>query len=173
MARRDLVVAGRSGTSWSAVVSGGRLTPEMHHAAARVGAPGGLGGRETQAVGVATSGGRLAFDLARAAFRRTTNVVSRLDALTTATWDEPAVATGGDFAGAVLQTVSSSCESPELALLRTFNIVDPASPTLPRTFDELVATLKQWLQQAVANAGVPSALVPRANDADRQARRPA
>lgn len=163
MARRDLVVAGRSGTSWSAVVSGGRLTPEMHHAAARVGAPGGLGGRETQAVGVATSGGRLAFDLARAAFRRTTNVISRLDALTTATWDEPTAATGGGFAGAVLQTVSASCESPELALLRTFNIVDPASPTLPRTFDELIAELKQWLQQVVANAGVPSSLVPRAN----------
>lgn len=163
MARRELIVAGRSGIAWSAVVSGGRLTPEMHHASPRLGAPGGAGGRETQAVGAATSGGRLAFDLARAAFRRTTDVISRVDALTTATWDEPAAATGGGFAGAVLQTVAAACESPELALLRTFGIIDPASPNLPRTFDELVATLKQWLQQLVANSGAPSALVTRAD----------
>jgi hypothetical protein len=163
MARRELIVAGLTGTSWSAVVSGGRLTPEAHHASARLGAPGGLGGRETQMVGAATAGGRLAFDLARAAFRRTTNVVSRLDALTGAAWDEPAAATGGGFAGAVLQTVAASCESPELSLLRTSSIVDPGSPDLPRTFDELVTTVKQWLEQLVASAGVPSSLVTRAN----------
>lgn len=162
MARRDLVVAARSGTTWSAVVSGGRLTPELHHASPRIGAPGGLGGRETQAVGAATSGGRLAFDLARAAFRRTTNVISRLDALTGATWDEPAAATGGGFAGAVLQTVAAACESPELALLRTAGIVDPDSTNLPRTFDELVDAAQQWLQQLVAGTGVPAALSTRA-----------
>ncbi len=162
MARRELIVAGRSGTTWSAVVSGGRLTPEIHHASARLGAPGGLGGRETQTVGAATSGGRLAYDLARAAFRRTTDVVSRLDALTTATWDEPAAAVGGPFAGAVLQTVAAQCESPELSLLRTASIIDPGSPTLPRTFDELIATAKQWLQQLVTGSGIPAALASRA-----------
>ena len=163
MARRELIVAGRTGVTWSAVVSGGRLTPELHHALPRAGAPGGAGGRETQAVGAATSGGRLAFDLGRAAFRRTTNVVSRLGALTTATWDEPAAAVGGGFAGAVLQTVAAACESPELALLRTFNIIRPASPDLPRTFDELVVTLKQWLQQLAAGSGAPAELVTRAD----------
>jgi|JI10StandDraft_1071094.scaffolds.fasta_scaffold01636_3 hypothetical protein len=162
MARRELIVAGRTGATWSAVVSSGRLTPEAHHASPRLGAPGGLGGRETQTVGAATSGGRLAFDLARAAFRRTTTIVSRLDALATATWDEPAAATGGPFAGAVLQTVAAQCESPELSLLRTASIIDPDSPNLPRTFDELVATAKQWLQQLVAGAGVPASLTSRA-----------
>lgn len=163
MARRELIVAGRTGTTWSAVVSGGRLTSEMHNASPRLGGPGGTGGRETQAVGLSTSGGRLAFDLARAALRRTTDVISRLDALTTATWDEPAASTGGSFAGAVLQTVAAMCESPELSLLRTASIVDPASPNLPRTFDELVATAKQWLQQLVAGASLPAALATRAN----------
>lgn len=164
MARRDLVVAGRTGTTWSAVVSGGRLDPELHNSAPRLGGPGGAGGRDTQAVGVATSGGRLAFDAARAALRRTTNILARLDALNTATWDEPAASTSGSFAGAVLQTVAAACESPELALLRTASIVNPASATLPRTFDELVATAKQWLQQLVAGASLPAELATRAND---------
>jgi hypothetical protein len=164
MARRDLIVAGLSATTWSAVISGGRLTSELHNASPRLGGPGGQGGRETQAVGVSTSGGRLAFDLARMAFRRTTNIVDRLGALTGAAWDEPAASTTGSFAGAVLQTVSSSCESPELSLLRTLNLVDPDSTSLPHTFDALVDQVKQWLQQVVASAGLPPAIATRAND---------
>jgi hypothetical protein len=162
MARRELIVAGLTGTTWSSVLSGGRLAPELHNASPRIGAPGGRGGRETQTVGVSTSGGRLAFDLARAAFRRTTSIVNRLDVLATAVWDEPAASTTGPFAGAVLQTVAASCESPELGLLRTTGILDPSSPTLPRTFDELVTKAKEWLQELVAGASLPSALATRA-----------
>jgi hypothetical protein len=164
MARRDLIVAGLAGTTWSAVISSGRLTPELHHASPRLGGPGGPGGRETQTAGVSTSGGRLAFDLARMAFRRTTDIVGRLGALTGAAWDEPAASTTGPFAGAVLQTVSSSCESPELSLLRTLNLVDPDSTSLPQTFDALVDQVKQWLQQATASAGLPPELATRANN---------
>ena len=163
MARRDLIVAGLAGTTWTAVISGGRLTPELHNALPRLGGPGGLGGRETQAVGVSTAGGWLAFDLARAAFRRTTNIVDRLGALTGVAWNEPAASASGQFAGAVLQTVAASCESPELALLRIANIIDPADPNLPRTFDALVDTVKDWLTQLLNGAGLPSEVVTRAN----------
>ena len=62
----------------------------------------------------------------------------------------------------MLQTVAAQCESPELSLLRTASIIDPGSPTLPRTFDELIATAKQWLQQLVTGSGVPAALASRA-----------
>lgn len=163
MARRELIVAGLTGTTWSSVVSGGRLTAELHNGAPRRGGPGGQGGRETQAVGVSTSGGRLAFDLARSAFRRTTNIVERLSPLASSTWDEPTVATTGSFSGAVLQTVAFACESPELALLRLASIVDPSSSTLPRTFDALVDKAKEWLQQLVGGAGVPSGQVSSVN----------
>jgi hypothetical protein len=163
MARRELLVAGLAGTTWTSVISGGRLASELHNASPRLGGPGGHGGRETQTVGVSTSGGRLAFDLARAAFRRTTNLVERLSPLASSTWDEPAASTTGGFSGAVLQTVALASESPELALLRLLNIVDPSSSTLPRTFDALVDKAKEWLQQLVGSAGVPSGQVSSAN----------
>ena len=170
MARRDLLVAGlaTAGGPWQAVLGAGRLAPELHNASARLGAPGGIGGRETQAVGIGTSGGRLAYDIARAALRRTTNIVPRLVPLVSSTWDEPAALTGsataGTFAGAVLQTISSGCETPELSLLRTLNIVDPDDANLPRTFDALIARARTWLTSLVGSAGLPAAVTTKAND---------
>jgi hypothetical protein len=172
MARRDLIVAGlgvATGGAWSSVVSAGRLRPELHHADARIGAPGGGGGREVRTTGVATANGRLAFDVARAAFRRTTSVYARLSTLAGAAWGEPAApaplpedsapsATQGTFAGAVLQTVAAGCETPELSVLRTANIVDPDDPALPRSFDELVDAAQAWLTNLVNQlpAGLPA-----------------
>lgn len=166
MARRELLVAGlaTAGGPWQAVLASGRLAPELHNASPRLGAPGGMGGRETQAVGVSTSGGRLAYDIARAGMRRTTNIVPRLASLLASAWDEPPATTSGTFAGAVLQTVASGCETPELSLLRTLNIVDPNDANVPRTFDELIARVKPWLTTLVGNAGLPSAVTTKANE---------
>jgi hypothetical protein len=110
MARRDLLVAGLAapaGGLWKAVLAAGRLAPELHNALPRLGGPGGGGGRETQA------GGRhrrhsVRFDIARAALRRTTSIVTRLAPLATGVSDEPPAAVTDTFAGAVLQTVAAA-----------------------------------------------------------------
>jgi hypothetical protein len=162
MAHRELIVAGLSGGVWRATLSGGRLTAELYNAEPRIGAPGGLGGRETQAVGVATQSGRLAWDLARAALRRTTRFDSRLVALSGAAWNEPPEpaplpagsppsATQGTVAAAVLQTIAPSCATPELAILRTSGAIDPNSTIGPQTFDQLV----DWVATNLVPGGVP------------------
>lgn len=162
MAHRELIVAGQTGGTWRAVLSAGRLSGELHNAGARIGAPGGPGGRETQAVGVGARSGRLAFDLARAAFRRTTNFPARIAALANAAWNEPAepaalpagspqTATQGTFAAAALQTIAPACQTPELHLLRTAGVIDPNSTTRPGSFDELV----DWVEANLVPGGVP------------------
>ncbi|WP_406356310.1 hypothetical protein [Streptomyces sp. NBC_00658] len=169
MARRDLLVAGlasATGGNWRSVLGAGRLAPELHNAAARIGAPGGAGGRETQAVGVATTGGRLAYDIARAALRRTTSVYARLAPLVGEAWNEPSASSNGTFAGAVLQTVAAVCETPELSLLRALGIVDPDDAAFPRDFDSLVDTAQGWLTGLVAQlpAGLPASVSTRLNE---------
>ncbi len=146
MARRDLIVAGIDASGIvSAAISSGRLTPEMHSGAARLGAPGSLGGRESQAAGLFTSGGRLAMDIARMALRRTTHLIERLPALTEVHWNEPPqpqepaidVAAGsgtGTFSTTVLQTIAPFCESPELQPLSV--LLDLSD--LPQTIDGLI-----------------------------------
>jgi hypothetical protein len=147
MARRELLVAGLAGGNWRAVLAGGRLAAEAHSADQRLGAPGGRGGRETQLAGVSTQNGRLAFDIARAAFRRTTNIITRISDLASDNWNEPAQpaalpigtppnATSGTFAGAVLQTISPQCETPELSLLRSF--IESHAADIPADFNALV-----------------------------------
>jgi hypothetical protein len=153
MAHRELIVAGQTGGTWRAVLSGGRLASELHSAAARLGALGGLGGRETQAVGVAADGGRLAWDLGRAAFRRTTRFDTRMGEIANARWDEPTAATSplGTMAGVALQTIAPSCATPELAVLRATGAIDPDSTTRPQNFDALV----DWVNDNLVPAGVP------------------
>jgi hypothetical protein len=147
MARRDLLIAGLSSNNWRSVIAGGRLFEEVHSADSRRGAPGGKGGRETQVVGASTQNGRIAFDVARMAFRRTTNIVTRMTELADDKWNEPtqpaAVAIGspstanaGTFTGAVLQTIAPSCETPELSLLKS--LVDDNLSSIPATFDQFV-----------------------------------
>jgi hypothetical protein len=162
MAHRELIVAGLSGGTWRAVLSGGRLTAELHGAGPRIGAPGGLGGRETQAVGLAAETGRLAYDLGRAAFRRTTRFDARVVELANARWNEPAEpaalpagtppsTTQGTIAAAALQTIAPACATPELHVLRTAGVIDPDSTTRPQTFDELV----DWVEANLVPAGIP------------------
>jgi hypothetical protein len=140
MARREILAAGlanASGGQWRSVLSAGRLGGELHSAETRLGSPGGSGGRETQTAGLATENGLLAYDLARAALRRTRNVVGRIDDLATDLWDQPTPGAGaGTFAAAVLQTVAPFCETPELAALQF--AIDPDSTTRPRSWNELI-----------------------------------
>ncbi|GAB4559340.1 MAG: hypothetical protein Tsb0020_05080 [Haliangiales bacterium] len=163
MARRDLIVAGlaaATGGAWRSVLAGGRLTPESHSASPRLGSPGGLGGRETQVVGVATQNGRLAYDIARMGMRRATNLITRMAELAEDRWNEPAepaelaidaapTATQGTFAGAVMQTIAPFCETPETYALQP--LIDPDSTTRPQTFDELV----DWVATNLIPDGIP------------------
>ena len=125
MARREMMAAGSQAGVWTGVIGGGRIAPETICANARVGDPGSSGGRETSVVGASTHGGILAYDIARHAFRRSQNIISRIGALADNKWNVPAQptavglgqaasATNGTFAGAVLQTISPFCETPEL-----------------------------------------------------------
>jgi len=153
MARRDLLVAGLSAGVWRGVLADGRLTPETHSAESRLGAPGGLGGRETQVVGVSTQHGRLAYDMARMAFRRTTNIFDRLRGIAPTQWVEPPALTSGGsnagtFAGAILQTIAPFCETPELSFLAS--VATPES--IPATFAELVNWVKARLGELIPSA---------------------
>jgi hypothetical protein len=161
MAHRELIVAGQVSGRWRAVLSGGRLAAELHSADAQIGAPGGAGGRETQAVGLAAGNGRLAWDLARAAHRRTTRIDVRLQelagllpGLASGRWSQPAEpaalaagppsATQGTIAAAALQTIAPSCATPELALLRTANHITPGT-TQFQDFGQIV----EWVKERV------------------------
>jgi hypothetical protein len=155
-ARRDLLVASSSAGVWSGVIAAGRLLSEMHCADPRRGSPGGLGGRETQAAGIATQGGRLAYDIARMAFRRTTNIIDRMIALAGTAWNEPVATTppaatdtgptARTFCGAVLQTISPYAETPEFNFLQYF--VEQNPDDIPETFDELVDWMKDKVDEA-------------------------
>jgi len=139
MGRRDLLVAGLSGGNWSGLIGAGNLSPEAHSADQRLGAPGGLGGKETQTAAAFSQNGQLAYDLARMALRRTDNIIDRLQALADNNWNEPnALALGsgnaGPVAGAVLQTIAPFSETPELGLLNS--VISPAA--LPNTFRNLL-----------------------------------
>lgn len=155
MARRELIVAGlaaAAGGEWKSVLSGGRLTGETISAQSRMGAPGSPGGRETQATGVSSQNGLLAYDIARMAFRRTTNIVDRLVELAGSQWDEPPSPTPGTMVAAVLQTIAPFCETPELHVLRS--LIDPDSTTRPKTWDDLV----DWVKANLAPALLPDHL---------------
>jgi len=125
MARRELLVAGLQNNVWTGVIAGGRIAQESISAGTRIGAPGGFGGRETSLTGATTKGGILAYDIARHAFRRSKDILTRLSELSNSQWNVPSEPTAvgigqnpgannGTFAGAVLQTIAPFCETPEL-----------------------------------------------------------
>ncbi len=124
MARRELLAAGLKGGKWTGVIGGGRIAKEAVCALPRLGEPGGYGGRETIVTGAETSGGPLAYDIARHALRRAQNIIGRVATLGQSAWSEPAAlpalspgqtsGNSGTFAGAVLQNIAPFCETPEL-----------------------------------------------------------
>lgn len=148
MARRELMVASLQSGQWSSVLSAGRLSAEILSGNSKLASPGKLSGRESSTVGISTSGGQLAYDLGRSAFRRTTNIVERLQPLSTNNWAVPtALATdspdAGTFAGAVLQNLAPACDTPELNIIKSS--INPAD--IPETFDEFV----DWLNDIIEN----------------------
>jgi hypothetical protein len=125
MARRELLVAGLQSNVWTGVIGGGRIAQETVSASPRIGAPASFGGRETSITGATTHGGILAYDIARHAFRRSKDILTRLSELSNSQWNVPAEpatvgigqnagANNGTFAGAVLQTIAPFCETPEI-----------------------------------------------------------
>ena len=125
MARRELLAAGFTSSAWSGVLAGGRVAHETVSDLPGLGSPGGLGGRDTIVTGLATAGGRLAYDIGRHALRRAQSIEDRVVTLADSAWSLPAepaaVAVGqqpsgvsGTLAGAALQNISPYCESPEL-----------------------------------------------------------
>ncbi|HEY1292066.1 MAG TPA: hypothetical protein VGJ60_03145 [Chloroflexota bacterium] len=132
MARREAIVASGNNGTWRAELSGAQLSRAARNAQQRKGSPGSPGGPEFQTVAVQTEGGRLAYDLSRAALRRTRHVVARLPQLALDRWAEPPAATAGTISSTVLQTVAPMCETPELALAA------PLLTNLPATFADFV-----------------------------------
>jgi len=146
MARRDALIASLTGSAWRGQISGMHLIADTRNAKPRIGSPGSPGGKEFHTVSVKTQGGPLAYDIARAALRRTRDIVDRLVELNESRWDPPADATAGTLSGAVLQTIAPVAETPEFAPFRSgleglratwADVVDNISslmPSLPAAF---------------------------------------
>ena len=109
MARNEMIVAARDNAgNWSAVLSGLWLRKDSRSSLHRIGSPGSPGGEEFLGAGITTSGGMLAFDLARAAFRRTRPLATRLEQIDAdARWVPPlAPVPAGTFSAALVQDIS-------------------------------------------------------------------
>jgi hypothetical protein len=134
MARRETVAAARTGgttQTWQALLCGGWLTPRTRTGAPRSGNPGWPAQPETDTV-AATVDGALAYDLARAALRRTSSLANRMPSLNSTTdWIAPAASTSttNRWAGAALQTVAASCETPGLALISDPSVLPDGTDT--------------------------------------------
>ncbi|MFA6152503.1 MAG: hypothetical protein WC716_14365 [Chitinophagaceae bacterium] len=166
MVRRDMIAAAKKGPDWKAVLSGGQINGNLHNAEQDWGCPGSAGGNETANIGVFTQNGRLAYDMGRMAFRRTTSFYGRIEALKEGLWNEPAENAAPDesvafdeitrtFAGTVLQNISPFCESPEMALLKT--LIEEHIDEIPEDFDALVTQVNGWIDR-ISTGTLPSPL---------------
>ncbi len=153
MVRRDLLAAGifenEPEKVYKGMIGAGRLAPDLHNADARIGAPGSLGGRETQASGVYSEGGRITFDITMAALRRCRSLTDRIALLKDESdWKLPPIVNNQGteappYAAAILQTVAKNCETPDLGLLQDFkpttstSVTPPWAKSFPLDFDGL------------------------------------
>jgi hypothetical protein len=157
--RRELLAAGLQAGSWRGVASAGALNGALRSADPRLGNPGAPGGRESQAAGVFSRGGKLAYDIGRAALRRSTQLPERLTVLADTTWGEPAapIVAASSFAAALLQTVAPACDAPELHALESIIAANPDA--VPASWPEFV----DWLTGLLGvNAAPSNATGPRA-----------
>ncbi|QLH06020.1 hypothetical protein [Nitrosopumilus ureiphilus] len=137
MTRRDLLMAERISEHWKATIAGGLLAGEMINADQRFGSPGRPSGKETQAVGVFTENGLLAYDVARMALKRTNSDINeRLLVLSDSVWREPAFGTG-QFACSLLRNISPLCETPTFGTFREYL----ESNDLPDNLNDLVSLI--------------------------------
>jgi hypothetical protein len=118
MTRNETIVAGRDAAgNWSAVLSGLWLRRDSRSSLHRLGSPGSPGGEEFFGVGIHTTGGQLAYEIARTALRRTRGLDSRLTELDVNTdWIPPSPTTTGTFSAALLQNIAPGADSPNLSL---------------------------------------------------------
>ncbi len=164
MARRETVIASRKDSTWEGLLSGGLLDGSMHHAQQDLGCPGSPGGRENAAAAILVKG-QLAYDLGRMAFRRTTSLYDRIVPLGESDWAEPDPSpalgasespneTSGLFAGALLQTISPYCETPELALLKP--LIETDLDSIPENLADFIDSLIQKVEDfELDTAGLP------------------
>lgn len=153
MARAESVVAGHDGGSpgvWTAVLTPGFLNARSVRGDARLGNPGNDAGPEDHAPGIRATG-RVAQDLARAALRRTHHLARRLPELDQGRWAEPPAGTGS-IAGAVLQNIAQTCESPELSLLPESTI-----RSLPADWNAMLAAVGSVFGTSLTGLPAPSA----------------
>ncbi len=156
MARYDSIAAAYDGSAktWQAFCGGTIFKKDVLSSFPLMGNPGNPGGREYSSVGVYTSGGPLAYDLARAAYRRTSNILSRMGAMITGGWQPPAAGAvaNATWAAATLQTIATHCETPEIGL--KFTNMD-GIPTSFADFIKMIegklGGLPSWLPDVIKN----------------------
>ena len=162
MRRRSLIAAARVGANWQASLSAGAITTDLHAANSRSGSPGSPGGRDVRGTGLYTQNGLLAYDLARAALRRTNAIYSR-KVLIQDDWNEPSEPVGiigseqqtdtaGPFASALLHTIAPMTETPELHLFEPI-LSDNINP-IPADLNSIIAWLETQIDK-IDLSGLP------------------
>ena len=154
--RLEGFAASKTGTNWSAYSGSLRLQKEVRENLMTIANPGSPGGADMHTTGLTTTNGRLAYDLARMALRRTQNLSVRMSRLVNNTnYVLPALpaATGRTFIAAVLQNIAKKTESPTLAQHQndTSNLPTDAA-TLATQIQNLISssnTKPPWLPDAI------------------------
>lgn len=136
--------AGLQGT-WTAVNTSGILDGRSVRGDADLGNPGNPAGPEDHAPGVFLTG-TLAMAHARAALRRTHHIVRRMPELNDDRWNDLPAGTG-NFAGAVLQNIAATVESPELDL-----VPEDTAESLPSDWAGVVSALQSFLPASLVGA---------------------
>jgi hypothetical protein len=154
--RLEGLAVSKTGANWSAYSGGLRMMKESRENLVTIGNPGSPGGVDMHTAGLTTGNGRLAYDLARMALRRTQNISIRMSRLVNdADYVLPALpgAAGRTFIAAVLQNIGRKTESPTLAQHQnnTGNLPADAA-TLATQIQQLIGasnTRPPWLPEAI------------------------
>ncbi len=164
MTRNDNVASGRSSAgAWASVLSGMWVRRDSRSSLHRAGSPGSPGGEEFLGAGFGTSGGILAYQIARAALRRTRNLAIRLQELSDdARWAFPQnPVTNGNFSVALLQDIAPGADSANLKL-----VPDTVLDALPPDWSSLVNSISNVIpSQPASNTQVRNAITALANSA--------
>jgi hypothetical protein len=159
MSRSDSMAVAKQGVNWTAQLSGLVIKKDALQNFSSLANPGSPGGTELHTIGVTTQNGLLAYDVARAAYRRTRNVAERMfNLIQNNNWNPPAApaAGSGTFAAATLQTIAKGCETPELSLFpQGYTTLKQNTP----------AQVAQQLSNFVTNNVIPSWMPPAATTA--------
>ena len=145
----------KTGANWSAYSGSLRMMKESRENAMTIGNPGSPGGTDIHTTGLITTNGRIAYDLARAALRRTQNISVRMSRLVNDTdYVLPALpgATGRTFIAAVMQNISKKAESPRFEEhQQTMTNLPADAATLSTQIQQLINnnTRPPWLPTAI------------------------